>query len=296
MDGLIEHEQPEVKLATMVVAFAGWPDAGEAATRTVRHLVDKLPARKLAEIEPEDFYDFTSVRPQTRLNDEGQRYLVWPANDFYYGAPEEGSQGFLLLVGTEPNLRWRNFSNILLNMAERYGVELVISVGALLNAVPHTREPQVTGLASLPEMTQKLEWLGVRNTGYQGPTAIHSAFMDVCTKHGIPYVGIWGHCPHYVNRPNNPMVTYALLKKLRDLVDFDADLDELRQAGETFVAEVNRVVSKQTEVAAYVKRLEQRYDAAKQQPSEMPRPDVMVAELEEFLRSQRRSEEPPDDS
>ncbi len=288
MDGLIVHETPESRLPTMIVAFAGWPDAGEAATRAVRYLVRKLPARKFAEIDPEEFYDFTVVRPQTRINRRGERVIRWPSNEFYYYAPQDESRGILLFVGTEPNLRWRAFSNIIATVAKQYGVKLVVSLGALLDAVPHTREPRVTGRASSSELTQKVEWLGIRNSGYQGPTGIHTAFMDACNNKGIPQASIWGHCPHYVNTSPNPRVSYALLTKLRNLVDFEVDLEELRLAGEAFEAEVTKAIAADSDVSAYVRRLEERYDEAHAPTEEIPSPEAMVRELEDFLRSQRQ--------
>ena len=287
MDGLIFHEEPEPRLPTMIVAFAGWPDAAESATRAVRHLVEKLPAKKFAEIDPEEFYDFTVVRPQTRQNEKGERELHWPANEFYYYAPEEESKGLALFVGTEPSLRWRAFSNIMLNVAERCRVEFVVSLGALLDEVPHTREPRVTGRASSPELAQKVEWLGIRGSGYQGPTGIHTAFMDACIKQGMSHASLWGHSPHYVTVSPNPKVTYSLLARLRSLVDIEVDLEELRGAGEAYSTKVSRAIAKQVDVMAYVRRLEQRYDEADAQSSDIPSPDAMVQELEDFLRSQQ---------
>ena len=287
MDGLITHEKVGPRLPTMIVAFAGWPDAAESATRALRYLVRKLPARKFAEIDPEEFYDFTVVRPQTRVNRRGERTMRWPRNDFYYFAAEDGSNGLLLYVGTEPNLRWRAFSNIIVDVANRRGVELVVSLGALLDAVPHTREPRVTGRASTKELTQRVEWMGIRNSGYQGPTGIHTAFMDACEKNGLDHASIWGHCPHYVNSSPNPKVSYALLTRLRSLVEFDIDLEELRLTGETFQEEVSKAISKQGDVSAYVERLERGYDEANEPSGDIPSPDDMVAELEDFLKSQR---------
>ncbi len=296
MDSLIVHEQiPGAKFPTMIVAFAGWPDAAEAATRAVRYLVRKLPATKFASIDPEEFFDFTTLRPQTRINRRGERIIRWPANDFYYFQAQEESRGLVLYVGTEPNLKWRAFSNTIASVAEQCGVKLAVSLGALLDAVPHTREPRVTGRASSRELTQKAEWLGIRNSGYQGPTGIHTAFMDACDKKGILHASIWGHCPHYVNTSPNPRVSYALLTKLRSLVDFDADLEELRMAGEAFEQEVSRAITKQPDVSSYVQRLEQRYDVTHASPEEIPSPEVMVRELEDFLRSQREGTEGGED-
>ena len=296
MDGLIVHETLEQKFPTMIVAFAGWPDAAEAATRAIRYLVRKLPAKKFAEIDPEEFYDFTVVRPQTRVNRRGERTIRWPTNNFYYFESEEPSRGVVLFVGTEPNLRWRAYSNILTTMATQYGVELVISLGALLDAVPHTREPRVTGRASLPELTQKAEWMGIRNSGYQGPTGIHTAFMDACDKSKLPHASIWGHSPHYVTTSPNPKVSYALLTRLRSLIDFETDLEELRLAGEAFESEVSKAIAKEPDVSSYVQRLEQRYDEANTSSEEIPSPDTMVKELEEFLKSQRNRQENEEDA
>ena len=296
MDGLIEHEKPENTFPTMIVAFAGWPDAAEAATRAIRYLVRKLPAKKFAEIDPEEFYDFTTVRPHTRVNRKGERTIRWPRNDLYYFDSEEESRRVLLFVGTEPNLKWRAYSNILTSVAKDHGVKLIISLGALLDAVPHTRDPRITGRASSNELTQKAEWLGIRNSGYQGPTGIHTAFMDACTKLDIPHASIWGHCPHYVQTSPDPKVSHALLMRLRSLVDVDVNLDELRLAADAYQTEVDKVISKQPDVTSYVSRLEQRYDEANQSTEEIPSPDTMVRELEDFLRSQRQNTENTEDS
>ncbi len=287
MDGLITHETPPSNLPNMVVAFAGWPDAAEAATRAIRHLVRKLPAKRFAEIDPEEFYDFTTVRPQTRVTRRGQRIIRWPTNEFYYFAPEESGRGLLLYLGTEPNLRWRTFSKIVTGVAQQCGVELVVSLGALLDAVPHTREPRITGRAGSDELAQKVEWLGIQSSGYQGPTGIHTAFLDGCTAIGLDHASIWGHCPHYVNTSPNPAVSHGLLTKLQSVIDLEVDLTELRLAAETFEADVTKAIAKQPEINAYVRRLEERHDADSQ-PGEIPSSEDMVKELEDFLKSQQQ--------
>lgn len=291
MDGLITLETPSVTLPTMIVAFAGWPDASEAASRAVRYMVRKLPAKKIAEIDPEEFFDFTIVRPQTRVNRRGERVIRWPRNDFYSYSPDKTEQGLLLYIGTEPNLRWKEFSKIICEMALRYGVKAVVSLGALLDAVPHTREPRITGRASSKELTDKAEWLGIQNSRYQGPTGIHTAFLDACDSNGLQHASIWGHCPHYVNTSPNPKVSHALLTKLRSFVDFDIDLEELKLSGEAFDDEVEKAIANQADVTSYVSRLEQRYDKAKQPSDFMPTGPDMIQELENYLKSQRN---PPD--
>ena len=293
MDGLIEHEPDDRKLPTMIAAFGGWPDAAEAATRAIRYLARKLPARKFAEIDPEEFYDFTVTRPHTRVNRQGRRVIRWPRNDFYRYVGEDGESGNLLLfIGTEPNLRWRAYSNIVADVAARSGVETVISLGALLDAVPHTRDPRVTGRASSTALTDKAKWLGIENSGYQGPTGIHTAFSDACERMGLEHASIWGHSPHYVQTSPNPRVSYALLLKLHNLIEFSADLTELRLAGEAFVEDVSKAIEDQAKISAYVSKLERRYDEShRPEDDDIPEPDEMVRELERFLRSQRRPED-----
>ena len=297
MDSLIEHESPNLKLPTMIVAFAGWPDAAEAATRAIRYLVRKLPAKKFAEIDPEEFYDFTVTRPHTRIDRRGKRVIRWPRNDFYYFEGEDESCNLLLFIGTEPNLRWRAYSNIITDIARRSEVDVVISLGALLDAVPHTREPRVTGRASSATLTGKVKWLGIQNSGYQGPTGIHTAFTEACSQHGLEHASIWGHSPHYVETSPNPRVSLALLEKLRSLVDFDVDLKELDLAGEAFEEDVTKAIAKRSDVSSYVTKLERRYDASNRpEDDEMPDADDMVRELEQFLRSQHRQSDQQSDT
>lgn len=292
MASLIFDEAPPSELPTMVVAFAGWPDAAEAASRAIRYMVRKLPAKRFATIDPEEFYDFTVQRPQTRMNRRGDRAIRWPSNDFYRYTPEGNPERSLLLyVGTEPNLRWRTFSNMIVDLANQCGVKLIVTLGALLDAVPHTREPRITGRASSSELSQKAEWLGIRHSGYQGPTGIHSAFSDACKINGIPHANIWTHCPHYVQTSPNPLASLALLNRLQNLVDFEVDVEELRLAGEAFEAEITKAISKQPDVSSYVTRLENRYDEDNMPIEDIPNPGDMVEELEAYLRSQRgRSE------
>ena len=261
----------------------------------MRFLVRKLRAKKFAEVDPEEFYDFTHVRPQSRVNRRGERVTRWPQNDLFYYSPADESRALLLFIGTEPNLKWRTYSDILTTIAQRHQVRLIVSLGALLDAVPHTREPRVTGRASSIELTQKAEWLGIKNSGYQGPTGIHTAFADACTNVGMAQASIWGHCPHYVNTSPDPKVSHALLTRLRSLIDIDVDLEELYIAGNAYQEEVDKVIAKQPDVSSYVRRLERRYDEARTATEEIPSPETMVQELENFLRSQSHSSDDSDD-
>ncbi|MAU65100.1 MAG: hypothetical protein CL882_03665 [Dehalococcoidia bacterium] len=287
MNGLIIHNEDKVKLSTMVVAFAGWPDAAEAATRAIRYMVRKLPTNKLAEIDPEEYYDFTVNRPHIRLNRKRERIIKWPTNEFHTYIPENDPEnGFLLYVGTEPNLKWRTFSETVLKVADMVGVELVVTLGALLDAVPHTRKMKVTGKASNKELIGKSNLLGINDTGYQGPTGIHSPFIEGCNNRKLPHVNIWSHCPHYVQTTPNPIASYALLENLNNIIPIDLDMNELFLAGEAFQQEVTRAINKQPDVQSYVSKLESQYDKEHKVTSEMPNGKDMVEEIEEFLRSQ----------
>lgn len=286
MDGLTVHEEPENSFPTMIVAFAGWPDASESATTAVRFMVRKLSAKKFAEIDPEEFYDFTTTRPRVRLEENGDREITWPGNDFYYHSDEDASKGLILFIGTEPNLKWRTFSEIMLDVADRCGVRMVASLGALNDAVPHTRAPKVSGRASSPELTQKVEGLGVSNSKYEGPTGIHTAFMEASIEAGLEHASLWGHCPHYLTTSPNPKVSESLLNRLGSLIELDVELEELRAAGEAFDAEVTKAIKSQSDITKYVRALEQDYDAAHASSGEIPSPEAMVQELEDFLKSQ----------
>ena len=299
MDSPIIYEMPEQKLTSMVVAFGGWPDASEGATRALRYLVRRLPAKKFAEMDPEEFYDFSLVRPVTRVNRQGQRVIRWPVNDFYYWVGEGQSEGTLIFLGTEPNLKWKTYSQQLLGLAEECGVRQVVTLGALLDAVPHAREVRVTGRSTSEALRQKAEWLGVANSGYQGPTGIHSIFMDTCNKRSVTYASIWGHSPHYIRTTPNPKVSYALLNRLQSIINLDINLDELRAASVTFEEEISRFIAKEPELDSYVRQLEQKYDDAMQTMGpneELPSSESMVADLEEFLKQQRDIDKPEEES
>ena len=282
---MIYHERPESRFPVMVMAFAGWPNAAEAATGAVRFLVRHLRGRKLVEIDSESFYDFSITRPETLVED-GRRVVRWPTTKLYYVEADEPSSNLILVDGTEPNLKWRTYADIILGVAEDFGTVLMVSLGSLLDAVPHTREPRVTGRAEPVELAQKMEWLGTSDSGYEGPAAIHTVLLDESRKRGLSHVSLWGHSPHYSNISPNPKASYALLRKLRGFVNIDVDLDHLREAGAAYEAEVAKAIAAEPTVQSYVTHLEERHDEAA--VSEIPNPEALVRELDEFLKSQGR--------
>ena len=224
MEYLTTHEEPTVRPSYLITAFKGWPDAGEGASSAIRYLLRKLPARKFAEMDSEEFYDFTQVRPQTSITREGVRVVKWPANElFYWAGPEssnEPSESLMFFLGVEPNLKWRTFSRAILDAAESRGVKTVVHVGSLLDAVPHTRAIRITGSSNRGDLKKTLERHNINSSNYQGPTGITSAMMEACTARGINFGTIWGHTPHYLQAAPNHRVGYTLVSNLSRLLGF----------------------------------------------------------------------------
>ena len=287
MEKLRINEIPTGNFSTMILAFSGWPDAIESATLAVSHLVETLPAKKFADMNPEAFYDFTKVRPLTLTNKSGERYIKWPTNEFYYFLPLEGDEGIILFKGTEPNLMWKTYSQEIMNIIESCEINTVIHLGALLDEIPHTRDPIVTGRASTNELTNRMTWLGIPNSEYKGPTGIQSAIMETCQNNNIDFISIWGHSPHYITTGINPKVTCALLDKLKTFIDIDIPHGELGKLVETYQDRITKAMLKQPDMMAYVRQLEKRYDDSRPKDGNIPTPDEMVEEIQEYFSSQQ---------
>ena len=286
------HQKPETKFDHLIVAFAGWPDAGESATSTIKYILRQLQASKFAEIDPEEFYDFTQERPRSYRTQDGRRRVRWPANEFYsWQAPrpvaEGTSRGALFFVGVEPNLKWRTFSETIANLALDMGVKTVVHLGALLDAVPHTRKVKLTGSSTLPLFQEALDSASIGTSNYQGPTGISTAVMDTCTRKGMSYASLWGHTSHYLQAAPNYRVCYTLAETLSRILRLPVDLKELRSAAEKFDEEVVEAIGKDEQLASYVKKLEDRFDESIAD-TPMPEPADVVRELEQFLRSEQR--------
>jgi proteasome assembly chaperone (PAC2) family protein len=281
------HEKPGAKLEYMISAFGGWPDAAEGATTAVKYLQRKVQARKFAEIDPEEFYDFTQVRPYSSRTRDGRRRVRWPANEFYYQTPDHSSKGMMFFLGVEPNLRWRTFASTIADLAEQCGVKTVIHIGALLDAVPHTRDVRLTGSSTHSGLQRVLDAASVHSSNYQGPTGISTAVMEACTQRGMGYVSLWGHTSHYLQAAPNYRVSYTLAQTLTRLLDLPLDLEELGTAAATFDQEVVEAIAKDEQLTSYVRKLEDRYDESVG-ANQIPDPADVVRELEQFLKSEQR--------
>src|SRR5215510_2200265 len=225
MDDIVFHGEPPSNIPTMVVAFGGWVDAGDAATGALRSLVRQLAATPLATIDPEAFVDFTTLRPIVRLSAEGERTIRWPRIAFWTWQPPDGGAGLLLFRGVEPQLRWRTYATLLLDVAARCGVQRIVSLGAVLEAVPHTRPPLVTGNSTDPAWQARFDAWGMsRRSRYEGPTGIASVIVDAARRRGMSSCNVRGQAPHYLQRATNPAVSRALLTAVSRLLDLEFDV------------------------------------------------------------------------
>ena len=286
MDFLSVDHQPVRKLSTLLIAFSGWADAAEGATSAVKFLKRKLNAQKFAEFDPEEFYDFSQTRPTTTRTRDGKRHIHWPANEFFHIDNPDTDDGIMVFTGVEPNLRWRTYSHSVARLAAERGVETVIHVGALLDAVPHTRPVKLSGTATRPDLSEFLEGRDIRSSNYQGPTGISSSVMDACVKQGLGYSSIWGHTPHYLQAAPNYRVAYSLLQTLARLLRVPLDLEELRGAASKFDEEVAKAVQADEQIGSYVTKLEGQYDESVADNSILD-PEDLVRDVERFLRGER---------
>ncbi|TML74066.1 MAG: PAC2 family protein [Actinobacteria bacterium] len=289
MSELIVSSRPELRRPVLVAAFRGWNDGGQGATLGGGYLARQWGAESFAEIDPENFYDFQAVRPQVSLEEGLTRKLEWPENTFLH-APIPGlDQDAVILLGVEPNLRWKTYSGLVLELAQDLGIELVVTLGSLLADVPHTRPAPVSAAASDPSLVEEL---GVEPSRYEGPTGIIGVLLDACRQAGIPSVSLWAAVPHYVSLAPSPRAALALCRRLGELVGTDIDLDELEQAGEEYAEQVTEAVASDAETATYVEELERRVDMM-EAAEELPSGESLAAELTRFLRER---EEDGDDA
>jgi proteasome assembly chaperone (PAC2) family protein len=242
-------------------------------------------ARRFATIDPEDFYDFQAVRPEVRLVDGETRAIEWPSNEFSVATPEGADRDVILLVGTEPSLKWKTFSSMVVDVAKRYEVSLVITLGALLADVPHSRPVQITGTAVDRDLVARL---GLQRSRYEGPTGIVGVLHDACAREQIPSASLWAAVPHYLAVTPNPKAALALLGRTADLVGAPMDLTELESATEEYEERVGEIVASDEDVQAYVQLLEDRTDQIvleeKIDDTQLPSGEAIAAELEHYLR------------
>jgi proteasome assembly chaperone (PAC2) family protein len=291
-DELRVLERPALTRPVLVAAFRGWNDGGQGASLAGGYLAKTWGAERFAEIDPEGFFDFQSTRPHVSLVDGMTRRIDWPENAFYHAHLEGADRDAILLLGIEPNLRWRAFSDLIVGLAKDYGVEMMVSLGALLADVPHTRDSPVTGSATDPGL---VEQLNLSTSRYEGPTGIVGILHDGCREAGIQSVSLWAAVPHYVSLTPSPRAAKALCERLGELLETDVDVSDLDEAAESYAEQVSEAVAADSETAAYVEELERRADEAdEEQELNIPSGDTLAAELTRYLQeheARKREEE-----
>lgn len=278
-DELRIEERPSLERPVLITAFRGWNDGGQGASLAGAYLAKEWEATRFAEIDPEEFFDFQASRPHVSLTEGMTRKIEWPENVFMHASIPGAGRDAVLLLGMEPNLRWRRFTGLVVELAEELGVELVVSLGALLADVPHTRDAPVSGSASEPELVERL---GLQFSRYEGPTGIVGVLLDACKRAGLPSVSLWAAVPHYVSLAPSPKAALALCERLGRVLEVDVDTSELATAAESYQEQVTEAVSTDEETAAYVEELEQRADAIDEES--LPSGESLAAELTRFLR------------
>lgn len=293
MSALQYTEHPILSNTVFLAAWGGWPDAAESATRSLRELVRQLSATKFASIDPEDFFDFAEQRPVISSESDGTRKLTWPKNDFYYWKSEDDGHDLLIFIGVEPNLKWRTYTDFIYQVASESDTKLLVTVGALLDSVPHTRSPRVIGSSANDNLGPGFEHIKYAVPNYEGPSGLTSVMMERIGRDNVPSASIWGHTPHYLQVAQNPTLTHAILTELQKFISAPIDLTKIARDSKEFDENLVRALADQQEIEGYVKRLEERYDS-EEEYRQSPEPAALVKELEDFLRQQRTTEE--DDS
>ena len=283
MDHTTFTHRPRLRRPVLVVAFEGWNDAGSAASTALGFLTGELEAQTVGHIDPEEFYDFQVTRPTVRLVDGMHRRIDWPAVEVLAAPVPSSDRDLVLLRGHEPNLRWRAFASEVMGIARELGVELLVTLGALLAEVPHTRPVQVVGSAGDRTLAERL---GLPVSRYEGPTGMIGVLGDAARRTGLPGISIWAALPAYLQAPPNPRGALALVTKLRAVMPLPLDTTSLEEAGEAFDSTLADAVAENPELAGYVRRLEAEVDREQNAALSRLEPDQLVAEVERFLRDQ----------
>jgi proteasome assembly chaperone (PAC2) family protein len=275
--------RPELRKPALVCSFKGWNDAAESATTALSFVASRWGAESFGAIDPEEFFDFQVARPTVRLTEGVTRVIEWPELELSSARPAEGDRDVVFLTGAEPNLRWKTFSATVVDVARELNVEMVVSLGALLADVPHTRPVQITGIAADAELSERL---GFTATRYEGPTGIVGVVQDACTKAGLLAASLWAPVPHYVATVPSPKATLALLGRLQDLLGIPIDMTDLEEAAVDYERRLDEAVASEPEVRMLVERLEQQMDDDEISFRNLPSGDSIAREFERFLREQ----------
>ncbi|MEI7778956.1 MAG: PAC2 family protein [Actinomycetes bacterium] len=275
---MIEFEHlPELRAPVLIAAFEGWNDAADSASDTIAHLREVWNAVEIGALDPEDYYDFQVNRPDVGFDESGHRTITWPTTSFHV-VRGLGEHDVVLVKGIEPSMRWRSFCEQILAVCADLGVELVVTLGALLADTPHTRPVPLTSTADDPNLLTRL---ALEPSRYEGPTGIVGVLQDACRRIDLPTASLWAAVPHYVAAPPCPKATLALVHRVEDLLDIAVPLGELPASARAWEDGVDEMAADDEEVADYVRTLEEQRDTA-----DLPEAsgDAIAREFERYLR------------
>jgi proteasome assembly chaperone (PAC2) family protein len=285
MQNVTFTEHPRLAEPSIICAFRGWNDGGEAASIALRYLHERWEARTFAAIDPEEFYDFQVTRPTVRLEDGVSRVIEWPKAEF--SAASVNGRDVVLFEAIEPSIRWRGYTEAILGVAENLRSRMLVTLGAFLTDVPHSRPVPVVGSA-VDEATA--DRLGLARSQYEGPTGIVGVLHDVANRNGLSSVSLWAAVPHYLPAAPNPKAALALVKRVTALIGLGVDTEPLNQAVGSWEQTVLDVLRESEELTEYVARLEAAADEGSDRTDmteeQMPSGEAIAAELERFLREQ----------
>ncbi len=290
MSALTIHRQPAgLRRPVMILAFSGWNDAAEAATTAARFLTGAWQAEKFAEIDPEEFFHFGLSRPHVRFKagSRTEREVIWPTTDFSLAQSPALPRDVIIGVSAEPHLRWKTYAGAVLELVRRCEVSLVLTLGALLSAVPHTKPVRLAGGASDPELAARLR---IKPTRYEGPTGIVGVMNTMCREAGVPAASLWANVPHYITGIENPKAALALVERVLAFLPAEVDVSDLAEGARQFDDNLREIVAQNAKIAAYVKKLEASETDEEPEPAdtgELPPASDLVAEMEQFLKQQR---------
>jgi len=254
------HAQPILRDTIVIVAFGGWNDAADAATTAVKFLIDKWKPTKFAEIDSEDFFDFTETRPTIKMVDGLQRSVVWPTNLFFSHVEPDLTRDVILFLGVEPQLKWKTFIDNFLEVCKRFNASEVVFLGALLAEVPHSVAVPMSGTSTTSDVMERLREMDIRTSRYEGPTGMIGVLHDACKHAHIPSASFWAAAPHYLAATPNIKVTAALLTYINTFLSFGLDLSDIQSDAVRFEEQITALVARDPEASAYVRKLEEQIE------------------------------------
>ena len=301
------YETPQLRNPVVIAAFAGWNDAADAATTSIKFLIDRWKPTRFAEIEPEEFYVFTETRPTVHFSKGIQRPITWPSNQFLSYTAPHFDRDIILFLGVEPQLKWKTFTSAFLEVCKRFSSSEVLLLGAFLANIPHSMDVPVSGFSSNTEMLERLHEIDVHGSRYEGPTGMIGVLYDAFHQANIPVSSLWAAAPHYLAATPNIKVTAALLTYLNTFLSFDLDLNDIQADAIRFEEQITMLVARDPEASAYVRKLEEQSGDILDEDEEededdiainpdrpvnagpLPSADSLIRSVEELLRKEREN-------